>query len=414
MSAKSAGRRDLLDRVIRKYRPGQGLASLSYTQLIESVRANSSLLSPRSFRTRSPEEKRHYTEGYVYAISRMANFHDRMVRSAYLWCPEKASIHSLSKHLFARFDVPEFAHRAWFGSMEEIRVLLDIARGINPRKAIANSGLSSRLTKKASHFFANAPDRFGIFDTVRWAQLRAFGASDQIAARIVNACRGLEFEEDFWQELAQFLVYACSVQPGKRERSIVAPDDIELGEIAKFVSQQKYVIASRVLGYRVLLDVPLQPNFSFAGRTLKSFRRHMRNWEQEIEIPVSTPIHIARRNRVWHPSGFDPLTVEDNGIVWEIVEVLESNQLYIEGGLMHHCVGTYEASCFSGRSSIWSLRRKVNSSERRVVTIEVWPESKRIVQAKAKHNAPPTPHSNALIRKWAEANELALPQCLLR
>jgi hypothetical protein len=408
MSAKSAGRRDLLDRVIRKHRPTGLLAPLVYTQLIESVRANSSLLSPRSFRSRSQKEKLHHTEGCARAISRMACFHDRMVRSPYTWMADPPSIHSLSRHLFARFDVPEFAHRAWFGETVEARIFLDIARGINPRKAIVNSGLSSRLSKKASHFFANAPDRFGISDTIRWAQLRSFGASDQLATRIVKACQGFAYDEDFWQELAQFLVYACNVQPGKRERSIVAPDDCELKEIAAFVWQQKYVDASRVLGYRVLLDVPLQPNFSFSGRTLKSFRRHMRDWRNEIEVPVSTPIRIAKRNRVWHPSGFRPLVIVEDGISWEFVEILESNQLYIEGGLMRHCVATYEASCFSGRSSIWSLRRKIESSQRRVVTIEVWPESQRIVQAKAKRNAAPTAHSLALIRQWAIENQLAM------
>ena len=406
MSAKSAGRRDLLDRVIRKYRPWHQSAALTYCRLIDSVRANSSLLSPRSFRSRSTKEKLHHTEGCVRAISRMARFHEHMVRSPYSWMADPPSIHSLSQHLFARFNVPEFAHRAWFGETEEIRIFLDIARGINPRKAIANSGLSSRLSKKASHFFANAPDRFGVCDTIRWAQLRSIGASDQLAVRIVKTCQDFAYDEDFWQELAQFLVYACNVQPGKRERSIVPPDDRELQEIAAFVWQQKYVEASRVLGFRVLLDVPLQPNFSFAGRTLRSFRRHMENWRSEIEIPISTPINIAKRNRVWHPSGYRNLLIVEDGITWEIVEILESNQLYIEGGLMHHCVATYESACFSGRSSIWSLRRKVGDSQRRVVTIEVWPASNRVVQAKAKRNAVPTPHSIALIRKWAQANDL--------
>jgi len=216
MSAKSAGRRDLLDRVIRNYRPPQLEASIAYSQLIESVRSNSSLLSPRSFRARSRKEKLHITNGYVMAISKMARFANRMIRSPYAWVPAKHSIEDLSKHLFAQFDVPEFAHRAWFGRIEEIRVLLDIARGINPRKAIANSGLNSRLSKKASHFFANAPNRFGICDTIRWAQARAIGAGDRLATRIVKACQGFRYDEEFWQELARFLVYAVSWLPTMR------------------------------------------------------------------------------------------------------------------------------------------------------------------------------------------------------
>lgn len=409
MSAKSAGRRDLLDCVIRKYRPGQYLASLAYTQLIESVRANSSLLSPRSFRTRSYDNRYCATENTVYALSRMAGFHTRMIRSAYAWRPTRASIHDLSQHLFARFEVPQFAHRAWFDEVTEIRVLLDMARGINPRKAVTNSGLAARLTRKASHLFANAPDRFGVLDTIRWAQLRSLGASIDAANRIVKACQGYRYDEAFWLDLARFLVYACNVKPNRRERSVVLPDDRELKAIARFVWQQRYVDASRVLGYRVHHDVPLQPNFSFAGRTLKSLRRHMANWRREVDIPISTPVIFAMRNRVWYPSGLQSMVFESFNATWEMVELLESKELRIEGGRMQHCVAGYTSSCVSGRSSIWSLRRKVLDSERPVVTIEVWPKSSRIVQMKAKRNAKPTVHARTLIRRWAAENGLAVP-----
>ena len=170
MTTKSAGRRDLLDRVIRAHRPTAGIASLHYNQMIESVRANSSMLSPRSFRCRSKTQLNRSTDRCVRAISRMAMFSDSMIRSPYSWIPQGEPVHSLSKHLFAQFDVPEFAHRAWFGEIEEIKILLDMARGISPRKAVANSGLDSRLSRKAAHCFANAPDRFGVFNTIRWAQ----------------------------------------------------------------------------------------------------------------------------------------------------------------------------------------------------------------------------------------------------
>ncbi len=408
MTTKSAGRRDLLDRLIRAHRPTQLIASLHYNHMIECVRANSSLLSPRSFRHRSRKQQHRDTGKCIRAIARMARFSDRMVRSPHAWIPQGDPIHSLSKHLFAKFDVPEFAHRAWFGEMTEVKILLDMARGVSPRKAVANSGLNSRLTRKAAHCFANAPDRFGVANTIRWAQAVAFGASDSLATQIVIACDGFDYEEPFWQELVRFLIYASNVTPEGRERSIIAPDSTEMREIANFVWRQKYVGASEVLGYRVHDNVPLQPEFSFRGRTLRAFRRHMRNWRTEIDIPISTPIEIAMRNRVWSPSGIQQFSISDGDFTWKMVEILDSVQLRCEGGLMQHCVAVYESSCRSGRCSIWSLRKCVDQKERRIVTVEVWPESRRIVQAKAKRNADPTPHSMALIRRWAQYNSLEI------
>ena len=408
MTTKSAGRRDLLDRVIRANRPSQLIASLHYNHMIECVRANSSLLSARSFRARSKKDNSRTTEQSVRAIARMALFSDSMIRSPYCWVPDGEPIHSLSKHLFARFDVPEFAHRAWFGSLEEVSVLLDMARGINPRKAVANSGLSSRLSKKASHRFANAPDRFGVTDTIRWAQAVATGASERLADRIVIANEGFRFDEAFWIELLRFLIYACNVKAEGRERSVVVPDDSELAEIVNFVWQQKYLGASRVLGFRVHDDDPLQPDFTFRGRTLRTFRRHMRNWHNEIEIPISTPIEFAMRNLVWAPSGYEPFSIANGHAIWKLVEILDSVGLRIEGGKMQHCVAGYVGACRSGRSSIWSLRRCTTAAEQPIVTIEVWPKSNRIVQMKAKRNAAPNPPAIALIRRWAQANELAM------
>ncbi len=410
MTTKSAGRRDLLDRLIRAHRPASLIASLHYNHMIECVRANSSMLSPRSFRPRSKDQHCRNTERYVRAISRMSLFSERMVRSPYSWMPDGDPVHSLSKHLFVKFDVPEFAHRAWFGEMEEVRILLDIARGVSPRKAVANSGLDSRLTRKAAHCFANAPDRFGVANTIRWAQAVASEAPESTAKRIVKACDGFQFDESFWQELLRFLIYASDVRPEGRERSIVIPDDQELREIVNFVWRQKYLRASRVLGYRVHDDLPLQPDFTFRGRTLRALRHHMQNWQNEVDIPMSTPIEIAKKNRVWSPSGIEPFVLDQGNVTWKMVEILESVQLRCEGGLMKHCVAVYESACRSGRSSIWSLRKCVDSKERRVVTVEVWPESRRIAQMKAKRNAVPTAHSIALIRRWARNNELIVEQ----
>jgi hypothetical protein len=138
----------------------------------------------------------------------------------------------------------------------------------------------------------------------------------------------------------------------------------------------------------------------------------MQNWTNEIEVPINTPIEIAKRNRVWPRAGLKDFEVSDGNVTWRMVEICESKQLYVEGGLMQHCVATYESSCRSGRSSIWSLRKCIGLREKRVVTVEVWPEKKMLVEACAKRNAVPTTHSMNLISRWAKLNDLTIADYL--
>lgn len=68
---------------------------------------------------------------------------------------------------------------------------------------------------------------------------------------------------------------------------------------------------------------------------------------------------------------------------------------------MGHCVASYISACARHRMSIWSMRVHDGQASKRVLTIEVVPETKAIRQAKGRHNAPPTEPAKTMLLRWA-------------
>jgi hypothetical protein len=93
---------------------------------------------------------------------------------------------------------------------------------------------------------------------------------------------------------------------------------------------------------------------------------------------------------------------------WVIVELLTADDLYDEGQALHHCVGGYAGAAASGRSAIFSLRRRVEGVLRPRVTVEVWPAQRRIVQARALQNAQADVDDQRLIETWALTQRLQI------
>jgi hypothetical protein len=102
-----------------------------------------------------------------------------------------------------------------------------------------------------------------------------------------------------------------------------------------------------------------------------------------------------------------------NGLVhgvWIIVELADSRALFDEGRRMRHCVATYTRRCIARRSSIWSLRQRCadDGTTRSVLTIEVQPATRAIVQLKTYANGRPSQPQLELVRQWAAREGLRL------
>jgi hypothetical protein len=81
------------------------------------------------------------------------------------------------------------------------------------------------------------------------------------------------------------------------------------------------------------------------------------------------------------------------------VELLDSAGLHGDGRAMHHCVYTYANRCRRGETTIWSLRLRAGGEEKRMVTIEVDPHRRAIIQARTKCNRWPGARSREIIRR---------------
>lgn len=93
---------------------------------------------------------------------------------------------------------------------------------------------------------------------------------------------------------------------------------------------------------------------------------------------------------------------------WSISQILSSGRLYKEGDVMHHCVACYESWCRRGDTSIWSMMNHGTLTSQHVLTIEVDPQSRRIVQARGRCNFAPTPEARRVLTQWADREGLGV------
>lgn len=87
---------------------------------------------------------------------------------------------------------------------------------------------------------------------------------------------------------------------------------------------------------------------------------------------------------------------------WHISQLLNKNDLTVEGNRMNHCVGSYCEDVANGSTRIFSLRDQRNSPK---VTIEMKANSNQIVQIKAHSDARPEQALRLRLAKWFESLE---------
>lgn len=155
-------------------------------------------------------------------------------------------------------------------------------------------------------------------------------------------------------------------------------------------------------------------------------------WGLECQVPqqrVETPNRQISRRRLkrlvgqrsssgrdqdWSPipvRGFrlvDPAVHEWSFRSWSIDQIVNAHLLHEEGDELYHCVATYESSCRQGGSSIWSMMTHGTLTSRRVLTIEVEPRTRRIVQARGRCNIAPTPEARRVMLQWADREGLSV------
>lgn len=373
-------------------------ARKAFAHLIWSVQSRSDLLSPGQYLGRARVED---FERIVGGLLALLELRFEWIRPVEEWSPgdlpPMSLFSSLAHHLFAKYPVPPILLSTWFEgpgwpAQRYQRWFLQAGLG----KSLRTIGIPIDFTRRMAHEFANSPAQLPILFAVRRAQVLGLGGTEELA-RLVGATRlGREFANDeFWSSV--ILLF----------RRTPRLDTAQVEGIVEYLHAQKFEHQRVVIGdeTEILLDPP-QPDLSIKGRTVASLMRQAEAWLAEAK-----PTTPEKRQIRWERSDVGEYRREDSrGCAWAIRELLDSDALAAEGKAMHHCVADYTCACAKRESTIWSMEFEADTGWKRLVTIEVNPKTRNIVQASMKCNESPDEACLAVLKEWAttEGLELAL------
>jgi hypothetical protein len=308
---------------------------------------------------------------------------------------------SLLDHVLCRYPVSDAVYQ-WFleerqhqayphavhASMARVWLVAE-AQGVSVKNALERRGWSlsdgviAAIPKVLSH-----PVRRPALDTV-----------GLVSDAVVMQMGGSDVE---WQTLAidPGLHWSPALHTVERPRwrsSAMFPGTLQwlLRHRRSLTDQQ----ASDVLRWAMHLDYEAwrqgAPAFSWKGRMARSAVRDANRHFEAIR-------QVERAKwKTWTAKGWDwqwsaPAESER---LWQMTELLGTEQLVAEGSAQGHCVASYAAACAEGRTGIFQL----TLCGQRQLTVEVAMASKRIVQIRGRFNQEATQQRADMVRLWASA-----------
>lgn len=370
----------------------------AFGRLLRQVRYRSDLLRPPM--TSGRYDSLAYADVLSGLLS-MAACSPQWLRPVETWSPTggnpRPQFSSLVRHLLTAYPVPAFLTSVWFdGSTIEARSRQGWFIHIGSGQNIRNADLPLAYTKRMAHHFLQAPDHFKVEPALRWGQVRGLGGSERLAHAVIATRLGRSFEsEDFWSTVVQFLVNHPELDSAQIEPIIEYLHD------QRFVPQSFFDDADGEGEWR-----PPQPDLSMKGRTSKALWRQVVEWQKARGMQGKKPSLRWSRSEIGEFRLPESGTAGGPGRVWMIRELLTSRELRTEGNAMHHCVAGFVGLCLRRRASIWSMTVEDGEGRRRVLTIEVDPKTKEVVQASRCCNAEPRPKDREILGIWAERQRL--------
>ena len=338
----------------------------------------------------------------VEALVNLARFADAHVRTVADWTGSphswRGAVNALADHLLGRFRIPAFLSAAWYATDDEY--------GDAKRRWFTAHAAGSRfrslplpicLTRNMEHILLASRDHFGIEYALRRAELLGLGADEQLTNAVLatRPAVGLGHGE-FWRTMWLFLIANAN-----------SIDQAHVGPIIDFAHAIRHERVAVDTAEGIVMREPPQPEFSLKGRTARSVLRLMDGWHRDLGL-------VAGGLR-WEPSRLRPMVLETPredpsapAVLWELTELTNSEQLRAEGVALQHCVVSYSHHCWRGASRIWSLRRRCDTSVRPIVTLEVDPARRLIVQARGLRNRRASGKVLELVQTWAARENLRL------
>ena len=364
----------------------------AFLRLLACVRSCTRLLKP------TPGKGSAGWVAPVFLIQRLKNLAARQnhwIRPSESGRPEtenlRQAFRSLAFHLLIRYPVPGFMDSVWdLGAGPEgfrrQSWFIRLGRGASFRSL----NLPLALTRNMEHYARQAPDHYSVSRALRYGETRGLGGGEALAREIVAGRLGQKIEHpEFWRTVLWFFL---------------AHPETPLEQVNPIID---FIHANKFAGEEVVTEHGMRPrpapcpDFSIKGRTLKSILRLTHEWHSDLSRGENG------RSSSWAKSGLQGYRFlekrdgEEKDRDWSIQEILENRALQAEGRAMRHCVYSYANQCWRGETTIWSLRLRINDQEKSMVTIQVDPRKRAIIQARAKCNMRPGVQSNEIIRQWA-------------
>ena len=332
----------------------------------------------------------------VDALFHLARFQSAHIRPTAEWMGTSSSwrpaVASLARHLTCRYEIPAFMASVWHA--------VDAAGDRKRSWVIAHSrGASFRsldlpiiMTRKMEHIFLASNDHLALEPALRRAELLALGMPTAFMNAILSTRLAMDLRNsDFWRTIWMFFI-ACAQEL----------NPTQIGPMIDYIQSVRYDRIQIETQAGIVETDPPQPRFSVKGRTVTSMLRLMREWHRDLGRSDNTATFT------WTRSTLKPWLLEEprrneeeTPKRWHMVELTDSVQLRKEGASLHHCVGCYAHRCYRGTSSIWSLRISQGEMQRSVLTIEIDPKKREVIQARGRANRSASGKSLRILRNWA-------------
>lgn len=302
---------------------------------------------------------------------------------------KKHEVNSILNHVFSKYPYPKFLLNAWYEEYNHIRWeelsfkwiswLLIITQGGSLKKA--SSFFEWNISNKFQHFLLRVPESIEYpKEACIYAEVLRHGGNEIDFQRIMrNQALVIDPTEnrynrtylEFWANTVKWLI---------THQTLITDEESNL-------------ILSWAVHRYTENEIGNERVFNWRGRMLRNILLQSRAYQEELNKDDWDGYKYQ-----WQKHNLNWTYIDDNENSWEFIELTSGKELYQESKFMRHCVRTYTTKCTSGSSAIFSLRR----NGKRKLTIEVAPQSGRLVQALGKFNRMAEAAEKEIVKLWAE------------
>ncbi|WP_166442567.1 PcfJ domain-containing protein [Phragmitibacter flavus] len=348
---------------------------------------------------------------------RVAAYSKHWIRQPEDWIPRpnssaspKEQIQHLLEHLFVLWPVPEYLHSAWLVNGDLVYLERDWYCLLGSGASLRNlPGMPPSISSRALHLSQTAPAHLTIRQALRWGQVKAMNGSESLIHAVLSSRMVYDFSNDvIWSRLVE--KFSVSLELPPNDFGIISDTLLEVLD--------KHGLKRA----KTLVDRPLKELLCFSQKYWRSFITSIRASLPDFKIDdVNRPSYRAELRYLGASTwplitGSTPaeLITHHGGRTrhWKMQELNSHAQLIAESQTLRHCVHAYGGCCKAGHSAIFSLQSydiiKEQKYESHHLTIEVDPQTRKVVQVRGKWNRIHDSKKLSALQIFAEQLDLVL------